>query len=298
MMRMSSPSNLEAFVQAVRLKSFSSAARRRGQTPSAVARQVSSLETEVGVRLLLRSTRSLELTDAGRKFYARAVDILEQIAEAKRETTATSKQVRGTVRLSCWPTLGKHLVLPSLPDLMSRFPDLAVDLDLSEMVHEPVLAQKELCIRVGKQQDTSMVQTKVGIHRSLIVASPAYLARHGEPSSLDECLQHRLIDKRHPTRLMGWDCLLNPKRLMNAARVITTDDLQAQSDACTSGIGIAHLPSWAVRERLDSGALVAVLKGKETVSAPVFLVRAQGAAPAAVRALASHLTEHLRNVLV
>ncbi len=295
---MSSPSNLEAFVQAVRLKSFSSAARHRGQSPSAVARQVSALEAEVGVRLLLRSTRSLELTDAGRKLYARAVDILEQIADAKRETRATSKQVRGTVRLSCWPTLGKRLVLPSLPELMSRFPDLAVDLDLSEMVHAPVLTQKELSIRVGKQQDTTMVQTKVGIHRSVIVASPAYLASHGAPSSLDECFRHRLIDKRHPAPLMGWECLMPSKRSLNAAQVFATDDLQAQSDACASGIGIAHLPTWVVDDRLRSGELVAVLQGKEMILAPVFLVRARGTAPAAVRVLANHLAEHLRKVLV
>ena len=112
----SSTSNLEAFVLTVKLKSFSSAARRRGQSPSAVARQVSSIESELGVQLLLRTTRCLTLTEAGRVLYERAVGILEQVAGAKREATATSNQVRGTVRLTCWPTLGKRLVLPCLPE--------------------------------------------------------------------------------------------------------------------------------------------------------------------------------------
>lgn len=118
---------------------------------------------------------------------------------------------------------------------MFKFPDFAIDLDLSEMVHEPVLTQKELSIRVGKQQDSTMVQTKVGVHRSVIVASPAYLTTHGNPASLDECLQHRLIDKRHPARLMGWEGLLPSKQLLNAAKVFATDDLQAQSDAIVTG---------------------------------------------------------------
>ncbi len=255
----SSSSNLEAFVQAVRLKSFSAVARRRGQSPSAVARQVSALEKELGVQLLLRSTRSLELTDAGRTLYGRAADILEQITCAKREAAARSKEVRGTVRLTCWPTLGKLLVLPCLPELMAKFPELSIDLDLSEMVHAPALELTDLAIRVGNQHDTTMIQTRLGILRGVVVASPAYVAKHGEPLSIDDCVQHKLIDKRHPAPFMGWRCLLSTKRSRDAARVLVTDDLQAQSDACALGLGIAHLPSWAVSERLQSGELVVLL---------------------------------------
>ncbi len=97
--------------------------------------------------------------------------------------------------------------------------------------------------------------------------------------------------------MMGWECLLPSKRSLHAAQVLTTDDLQAQSDACASGIGIAHLPTWVVADRVRSGELVAALRGKEMISAPVFLVRARGTAPASVRVLANHLAEHLRKVL-
>lgn len=293
----SSSSNLEAFVQAVRLKSFSAAARRRGQSPSAIARQVSALENELGVQLLLRSTRSLELTDSGRILYRRAVDILEQITCAKREAVARSKEVRGTVRLTCWPTLGKRLVLPCLPELMARFPALAIDLDLSEMVHTPALELTDLAIRVGNQSDTTMIQTKLGTLRSVVVASPAYVAKHGEPLSVNDCLQHKLIDKRHPAPFMGWSCLLSSNRSLDAARVIATDDLQAQSDACASGLGLAHLPGWAVSERLHSGELVALLPKMKPVSASIFLLRAPGSLPASVSALARHLAKSLRPLL-
>ena len=292
-----SSSTMEAFVQTVRLKSFSAAARRRGQSPSAIARQVSALEKELGVQLLLRSTRSLELTDAGRTLYGSAADILEQIACAKREAAAGSKEVRGTVRLTCWPTLGKRLVLPCLPELMEKFPELSIDLDFSEMVHAPTLELTELAIRVGNQHDTTMIQKKLGTLRGVIVASPAYIAKHGEPLSLADCVQHKLIDKRHPAPFMGWRCLLSANRSLDAARVLATDDLQAQSDACTSGIGITHLPSWVVSERLLSGELVALLPKMKPVSAPIFLLRAHGSAPASVSALARHLAKCLRPVL-
>ncbi len=297
MMPSSSSSNLEAFVQAVRLKSFSAAARRRGQSPSAVARQVSALEKELGVQLLRRSTRSLELTDAGLTLYGRAADILEQIVCAKREAAARNKEVRGTVRLTCWPTLGKRLVLPCLPELMAKFPALSIDLDFSEMVHTPALELTDLAIRVGNQHDTAMIQTRIGTHRGVVVASPAYIARHGEPLTTDDCVQHKLIDKRHPAPFMGWRCLLPTNRSLDAARVLATDDLQAQSDACASGLGMAHLPVWAVSERVQSGELVVLLPKMKPISVPVFLLRAPGSPPASVSALARHLAMHLRPLL-
>jgi len=284
-------------VQAVRLKSFSAAARRRGQSPSAIARQVSALESELGVRLLLRSTRSLELTDAGRTLYGRAAGILEQIACAKREAAARNKEVRGTVRLTCWPTLGKRLVLPCLPELMARFPALSIDLDLSEMVHTPALELTDLAIRVGNQHDTSMIQARIGTLRGVVVASPAYVAKHGEPRFLEDCVRHKLIDKRHPAPFMGWRCLLSAKRSLDAAPVLATDDLQAQSDACASGLGMAHLPTWVVSERLQLGELIALFPKVKPISAPIFLLRAPGSPPASVIALARHLTKHLRPLL-
>lgn len=297
MMPSNSTSNLDVFVQTVRLKSFSAAARRRGQSPSAVARQVSSLEKELGVQLLRRSTRLLELTDAGRTLYVRAADILEQIACAKREVTMKNKEVSGTVRLTCWPTLGKRLVLPCLPELMAKFPALSIDLDFSEMVHVPALELTDLAVRVGKQHDTTMIQTRLGIMRGIIVASPAYIAKHGEPSSIADCIRHKLIDKRHPAPFMGWNCLLPSNHSLDAARVFTTDDLQAQSDACASGVGLAHLPGWTVSERLQSGELVGLLQKMKAISAPVFLLRAPGSTHASVSALARHLKKHLPSLL-
>ena len=122
--------------------------------------------------------------------------------DLKREAAATSKQVRGRVRLTCWPTFGKRLILPSIPRLIEQFPGLSVDLDLSEMVHAPVLELTDLAIRVSRQQNTAMLQTKLGTQSSLVVASPGYVAKHGKPDNLDDCLQHRLIDKRH--RRLSW----------------------------------------------------------------------------------------------
>ncbi len=297
MMPNSSSSNLEAFVQSVRLKSFSAAARRRGQSPSAIARQVNALENELRTQLLRRSTRSLELTDAGRTLYMRAVDILEQIACAKREAAASSREVRGTVRLTCWPTLGKRLVLPCLSKLMAEFPGLSVDLDFSEMVHAPAPELTDLAIRVGGQHDTVMIQERIGTHRGVIAASPAYLAKHGEPTSIDDCLRHKLIDKRHPAPFMGWICLMSAKRSLDAARVLTTDDLQAQADACAAGVGLAHLPNWTVSERLQSGELVALFQKTKPISAPIFLLHAPGKPSASVSTVARHVKKHLRSLL-
>ena len=292
-----SSGNLEAFVQVVHLKSFSAAARRRGQAPSAVSRQVRALEDELGVTLLLRNTRSLELTDAGQRLYHRAEELLDQLASAKREAAATAKQVRGRVRLTCWPTFGKRLILPSIPRLIEQFPGLSVDLDLSEMVHAPVLELTDLAIRVGRQQDTAMLQTKLGTQSSLVAASPGYVAKYGKPDNLDDCLQHRLIDKRHPAPFMGWRCLLRDNRQLDKARVLATDDLQAQADACVAGLGIAHIPNWVVTDKLRSGELIALLPVEKPITAVIYLLRASGIAPAPVRAFSRHLISHLQEAL-
>lgn len=283
--------NLEAFVDAVRLKSFSAVARKRGITPSSVARQVSSLEEELGVALFLRSTRSLVPTEAGRLLYERSLRILDDLDDAKRAATSLRKDVRGVVRLCCWPTLAKRRIVPHLPELFERYPELGLDLDLTERLHDPVPARTDLVIRIGAISDSALLATRLGTQRSLVVASPAYLARCGTPRTLDECAGHRLIDKRHPAAFMGWRTLLGESRGVRQRMTLQTDDLEAQAQACVAGLGLMHAPDWVFQRELLAGLLVELpLEPVRTrPEEEIVLLRNPGSATAAMQAVTRFL---------
>lgn len=287
--------NLEAFIDVVRLKSFSAVARKRGLTPSSIARQISSLEEEVGVALFLRSTRSLVPTEAGHLLFERSERILSDLEDAKLAATSLRQNVQGCLRLCCWPTFAKRCVIPHLPELFARYPDLRIDLDLTERLHEPVLSRTDLVIRMGELTDSSLLATKLATQTSIVVASPAYLARHGTPTSLEECASHRLIDKRHKIKRMGWRALLGESRGIMRRLVLQTDDLDAQTQACAAGLGLAFAPSWLFAEQLRSGALVtvAIEIAQEQSTTDIHLLRNPGTPTAAIKAF----TEFLRRKL-
>ncbi len=283
--------HLEAFVVVVRWRSFSSVARKRGLTPSSIARQISSLEEELGIALFTRTTRALVPTEAGRLIYERAERILDDMDEAKRAATSLRDDVRGTVHLVAWPTFAKRCVLPHLQELLDQYSDLRIDLDLGERFHEPVLGRSDLVIRIGELGDSSHLSTRLGTQTSAVIASPAYLKKHGTPQTLTDCASHRLIDKRHIAQCMGWRILLGEARAIQRQIVLQTDDLEAQIEACAQGVGLAFLPRWTSRDLLRTGELVSIaVEGLDQQSnADVHLLRNAGTPTAAIDAVSKLL---------
>jgi DNA-binding transcriptional LysR family regulator len=290
-----SANHLEAFVDAARRGSFSAVARRRGMKASSIARQVNALEQELGVALFIRTTRSLVLTEAGRRLFDRSEHILAELAEAKSEATSLRSEVRGTLRIGCWPTFGRKHILPHLPDLMERYPRLQIDLNLSERLHDPLLDRMDLVFRIGELADSTLVATRLASQRSYFAASSAYIRRHGAPQSLADCRSHRLIDKRQAASCMGWRTLLGESREMLKAYVLQTDDLQLQADACAAGLGIAHLPDWVLYDHVERGAvtLLALQTSAAAASTGIYLLRNGGPPTAAIEAFSSHIRARL-----
>jgi DNA-binding transcriptional LysR family regulator len=214
---------LSTFVDVVRAGSFSGAARRRAMTPSAIVRQIDTLEQDLGVALLIRSTRALTLTDAGRRLHERALGLLDDLADTHAEVSAFDGSVSGTLRIACVPTFGKRYVLPVLAALQAEHHSLKVELDLSERLADPVLERLDVVVRMGELADSTLIATKLAPLTRLLVASPAYLAQMGMPESAADLTSHRLLDKLHGTDLLGWRDVLG----------------------CPAGAG---LPSWPCRE--------------------------------------------------
>jgi len=235
------------FLDVVRAGSFSGAARRRNVTPSAIVRQIDTLETDLGTPLFVRSTRALALTDAGRLAYERAQPILDELVDLRAEVLGLKDMVAGTLRLACFPTFGKRYVIPVVHSLMERHRDLRIELDLTERLADPVVERLDAVIRIGHLQDSSLISTRIASDQRLMIAAPSYLLAHGMPS-LEGLPRQQLLDKLHGADLMGWRHVIGcpTTHLPDCATVFRCDDFEALRQAALRGMGIAILPEWVI----------------------------------------------------
>jgi DNA-binding transcriptional LysR family regulator len=249
--------HLAVFVDVVRGGSFSSAARKRSVTPSSIVRQIDGLEHDLGVALLVRSTRALALTDAGQLLYERAQRLLDELADVKAEVTGLDGAIAGVLRIACFPTFGKRYLIPVLESLMAVHPKLRVELDLTERLADPVVDRLDAVIRIGDLKDSTLIASKLANQTRLLVASPAYLGHSGTPLTVAALAGHRFLDKLHGADLLGWaDVLGQPLQdLESGADIFRCDDFEALRLAALAGVGIGFLPSWVVGSDVRTGQL-------------------------------------------
>lgn len=286
---------LSTFVDVVRAGSFSGAARRRAVTPSAIVRQIDALEQDLGVSLLVRSTRALTLTDAGRRLHERALRHLDDLADTHAEVAAFDGSVSGTLRIACFPTFGKRYVLPVVAALQAEHPELTIELDLTERLADPVIERLDAVIRMGALNDSTLIATRLAPLTRLLVASPAYLAGAGVPESAADLASHRLVDKLHGADLLGWSDLLGcPAGQAGTGNVtFRSDDFEALRAAAEAGLGLALLASWVAGPDVRTGKLIRLRLGGEAWNRSpdgIYVLRALPQPSAKVRAF----TEALR----
>lgn len=248
--------SLEVFVDTVRAGSFSAVARRRGVAVSSVTRQIDALEAELKASLFTRSTRALQPTDAGQLLFRRAVQLLNDFADARSEVTSSEASVEGVLRVSCLPTFGRRYVVPCLAQLFQSHPGLSVELDLTERLADPATERLDLAIRFGHLPDSSLISTKLADQTYVVCAAPSYLERQGQPQALGDLENHRLIDKRRSQSTLGWREVLGHQFPQHGRCIFEADDFDTQHQIAAAGIGIARLPDWVVGHDIGRGALV------------------------------------------
>lgn len=286
---------LSIFVDVARSHSFSEVARRRGIVASSVARQIDALESELKVPLFVRSTRALVPTEAGEMLLERAVKILFDVNEAHSEVTSLEQTVQGLLRVSCLPAFARRYVVPMLQSLGERHPLLRVELELTERVVDPVVERMDIVVRVGQQPDSSLISQRIGSHRYIICAAPAYLERHGVPHTLADLSRHRLIDRRHSTSVRGWRELGAGPWTQQARFVLECDDCDARRAGALDGLGIALMPNWSAGADIGAGRLVP-LTLRDAAMQPesgIFLLRSLPRASARIRAFSEHLQHQI-----
>lgn len=257
---------VELFVAVVAAGSLSEAGRRLGLTSSSVGRRMDELEAELGTRLLTRTTRRLALTEAGAVFHERAARIAADLSEARAAVAGLDEEPKGMLRVDAPTAFGVRHIAPLLSDLLLQCPQLSIDLTLHDRHIDPVEEGVDLVVRLGVLPDSGLIATKLAPLRRVVVASPAYLQRHGAPDSPDDLQRHEcLLIENCAGASRSWH-FVHGNRTLRAFDIngrIRTNNSEALVAAALSGAGLAHVPTWLVHEQVADGQLIPLLQSFE-----------------------------------
>ncbi|MDX3972942.1 LysR family transcriptional regulator [Shinella sp.] len=253
---------MEVFVLAAELKSFSAAGRKLRLSPSAISKLVTRIEDRLGARLIVRTTRRLELTPEGEVYLGRARAILAEIAETERIVAEGARVVpRGALRVNASVGFGERCILPLVPDFLALYPEIELDLTLTDGVIDVIGERTDVAIRSGPLRDSSLKARKLLESRHVVVASPAYVARHGMPSHPDQLGGHNCLRFNFRRALEAW-----PFKVEGAVRHYdVSGNMLISSGAilrqlCLDGLGLGRTGRFHVEPDIVAGTLVPVLE--------------------------------------
>jgi len=288
--------DIAVFVRVVELGSFTRAAEALALSKAAVSKSIGRLEQRLGARLLHRTTRKLTLTEAGDTFFRRGAAALAELNDAQQEISQLTQTPRGLLRVTAPTYLGSVTLAPLLHEFQERYPEVSLDLNLSDQQVDLVQERFDVAVRMSTLADSSLVSRRLAPCPIHIVASPAYLKRHGTPKSPADLRQHDCLTYSISRTPNEWRL-----RAPNG-RWVTVDvkgPLRCNNDfvikqATLDGLGIAFFPSFFVEKEIADGRLVRILKDYD---GPAFFIQAVYASrhhlPPKVRAFVDFLIEKL-----
>jgi DNA-binding transcriptional LysR family regulator len=287
---------MEAFVQVVERGGFSAAARALGMTPSAVSKLVARLESRLAVQLVHRSTRKLTLTPEGQQFHERSLRVLADMDEAER-CAAAGAAPRGRVSINASVPFGQHVLLPLMPRFLELHPQVTVDVSLTDRVVDLMDERTDIAVRWGRLPPSDLVARRLGDTGQAIVASPAYLERHGTPRTPQELEAHNRLGTSYRRAVPDWPLIVDGRQVaMPIIGNMRVGDGAALRQLVLADVGLGRLSLYHVQADIDAGRLVKVMESfnpheMEPIHA-VYLGKA-GRLPARVRAVLDHLTAHV-----
>jgi DNA-binding transcriptional LysR family regulator len=288
-------SDMAILIAVVDAHGFSPAARKLKMTHSAISKRVQRLEERLGTQLLSRTTRSMTLTQAGEKYVQAARPILEDIQALEAAVVHESDAPRGTLKVSAPNALGQYHVVPALIDFMRRYPDLKIDLTLTDAIVDIRHERIDVAIRSGVLSDPSLVAHELSANERLVCASPAYLEAHGVPAEPDELAGHPCLKLNFESRFNDWEFRTSTSRTIPIEGGFTCNSLDAIRTLCLAGTGIARLPAYMVNEDVQAGRLIPLLQAFSSPStSAIYALRAAGDyVPAKTRVFIAFLAERL-----
>lgn len=253
---------LTAFVHVAETKSFSAAARALRLSKSVISRQIAGLEAELGVLLFQRTTRSLALTEAGGRYLEQVSRILAELKEADASASQLQAAPRGRLRLSAPMSFGILHLAQAIPDFLKRYPDVEVDLSMSDRVVDLVEEGYDMAVRIGRLGDSSLIARRLAPIRMVVCASPEYFAHRGIPAtpqdlSRHECLAYSLAASPGTWRFQAPGGATVSVEIKSTRMAANNGDVLRM--AALKGLGICYLPTFIVGADLQAGTLVSAL---------------------------------------
>lgn len=291
---------MEVFVRAAGLGSFSAAGRQLGLSPSAVSKLITRIEDRLGTRLLVRSTRALQLTPEGEVYLERASRILGEIEEAERVVTSGGSAVpRGPLRVSASVAFGASHVVPHMAEFLSLYPGIELDLSLTDSVIDLYQERADVAIRSGKLRDSSLIARKILEIRRVVVASPAYLERNGVPQVPADLAGHNCLRFNFLSSRDEWvfrDPGTNENFVQRIGGNLLANNGPSLRRLCLDGVGLIRTGRFQVQADIDAGMLVPVLEAynPEDIEMIHAVFAGHGHLAARIRAFIDFLAEKAR----
>ncbi|MWV11710.1 LysR family transcriptional regulator [Pseudomonas sp. R-28-1W-6] len=286
--------DMRLLVSVLERNSFTAAADALGLSKQFVSRRLTALEARLGVRLLNRSTRKLSATPLGQVYYERAVRILEDVEETESLVSEQRSSPRGTLRLSAPMSFGTLHLSTLLPGFLLRYPEVSIELDLSDRMVDVLGEGYDMAVRIGVLADSTLIARPLVALETVTCCSPAYLALNGVPETPASLGEHECLLYGH-SKAVDWDYWVDGRveRFAVSGR-FRVNNGELVRDAAIAGLGLARLPTFIVGRALEAGDLVPVLQKYQLPSAKVFAVYPQHRqASLLIRTLIDYLKEVL-----
>lgn len=287
---------IKFFVRVVQSGSFSAVAREYNVGQPFISKQIAALEAHLGAELVLRTSRRVTVTDAGRTFYDAAVGLIEDFEAAESLVGRKQASPSGIVRVTAAPALGRLYVVPLLPKFLERYPDVSVELSASERHVDLVAEGFDLAIRHGSMADSTLKARRIASAPYVIVGSRTYFETFGKPSvpadlSGRACIAYAPLKEVRAWEMRGADGTMTKQIPVGRFRTGDAENIRA---SVLSGLGLAQAPGWLFARELAAGEVKSVLEDYQPAPLAINLVYpARGRPPERVRVLIEFLTEYL-----
>lgn len=264
---------LEAFVRVVDTGGITRAADTMAMPKATVSTLIQDLEAQLGIRLLHRTTRKVTVTADGAAYYERCVRILEDLREADEAVSSRYGLPEGRLKVDMTTSMASLLMREAIPEFLSRYPGISLELGCTDRPINMVSEGVDCVIRVGQVSDPLLVARRIGSMHFVTCASPAYLARHGQPEHPRDLFRHKWVNYFAHGRPVSWDFSKGEERhQLELPGGLAVNDSNVYRDACLAGVGIGQLPSFAFMVHEPRGELVQVLGDWRTAALPVHVL--------------------------
>lgn len=286
---------MRAFVRVVQTGSFSAVGRELDTTQATISKKVAALEAKLGVKLLTRSSRDVSLTQAGADYYEQAVVMLAELDEVETRIRSQVATPKGTLRVTAPVAFGRIVIAPIIGEFLEMYPDIKVDMSLGDRHVDLIAEGVDVAIRARQLEDSSLIARHLFENPLLLVASPKYLAQHGEPREPADLKRHSCIVYSLLRSGTNWHFEQKGKEIsVPVSGRFQSDNGDTNLEVALAGLGIAELPIWMVAEHLQANRLKQVLSDYQADTVPFNAIYPQNRyVPLKVRCFVDFLKEKL-----